>query len=145
ANPDVGNLGTPAGEQPMPLRPPRSLEEELDEAWNCAVDGDEAQAYARLLDLRDRYADRSEICLRLYCLLGVAPELDNRRTPCDFLVQGLRQTGGSGPCHEPYHREIDTNPQEAPTERFAELLRKTSQPGLLASFVQWRWSAAGRQ
>ena len=97
-----------------------------------------------MLDLQHRYPKRSEICLRLYSLLLVAPELDNRRTPCDFLVQGLCQTGGGGPCHELYRREIEDNPDEALTERFAELLHTTTQIGLLSTFVKWRWSTAGR-
>jgi hypothetical protein len=42
-----------------------------------------------------------------------------------------------------YRREIADNPGEALTERFAELMQTVAQPGLLASFVQWRWSAAG--
>jgi hypothetical protein len=142
---EAGNPGTPTSERRRPQSLPRSFEEELDEAWNWAVDGDEARAYARLLELRDRYPGRSDICLRLYSLLGVAPELDPRQTPCDFLAQGLRLTGGSGPCHELYHREIEDNPEEALTERFAELLNTVTQPGLLVTFVQWRWSAAGRQ
>jgi hypothetical protein len=133
----------PAEELPAPRPLPRSFEEELEEAWSWAVGGDEARAYSRLLELQSRYPERTEICLRLYCLLGVAPELDPRRTPCHFLVQGLRQTGGSGPCHELYRRAVEDNPAEALTEGFAELFHATTQPGLLATFVQWRWSAAG--
>jgi hypothetical protein len=139
--PETPEAATPAAEGPLP----RSLEEELDEAWTWAVDGDETRAYARLLELQDRYPERSEICLQLHCLLSVAPELAPLRTPCDFVVQGLRQTGGSGPCWELYRREIEDNPAEALTERFAELLHTTTEPTLLATFVQWRWSAAGRQ
>jgi hypothetical protein len=135
----------PTAECPTSQPPPRSLEEELDEAWNWAVDGDEARAYARLLDLQNQYPNRSEICLRLYSLLAVAPELDNQRIPGNFLVLGLRRAGGGGPCHELYRREIEDNPGEALTDRFTELLDTTTQPGLLAIFVRWRWSAAGKQ
>lgn len=130
---------------PTPRPRPPSFEEDLDEAWAWTIDGDEARAYARLLELQDRHPQRSEICLRLYCLLSAAPELDARRTPCELLVQGLRQTGGSGPCHELYQREVQEHPAEALGERFTALLDSTTQPGLLATFVQWRWSAAGRQ
>jgi hypothetical protein len=144
ASPDAGSTSTPAAEPPLPMPRLRSVEEELDEAWDWAVDGDEARAYARLLDLQNRYPQRSEICLRLHGLLSVAPELDTRRSPCDFLVQGLRQTGGSGPCHELYRREIEDDAAEALSERYAELLKIITQPGLLTTFVQWRFSAAGR-
>jgi hypothetical protein len=154
-SPPAGQSAPPAPEADHPSEPvserlqrpslPPSFEEELDEAWNWAVEGDEARAYARLLDLQLRYPSRSETCLRLHCLLSIAPELDPRRAPCDFLVQGLRLTGGSGPCHELYDREITDNPGEALTERFAGLMNTTTQPGLLATFVRWRWSAAGRQ
>lgn len=143
AAPEAGNPSTPVPERPKPQARPRSFEEELDEAWNWAIDGDEVRAYARLLDLRDRYPTRSETCVRLHSLLSVAPELDTRRTPCDYLVQGLRLTGGSGPCHELYCREIEDDPEEALTRRFGELVNATNQPGLLMTFVQWRWRAAG--
>jgi hypothetical protein len=144
ATPEAGdNTGTPVVDHPVPG--PRSLEEELDEAWDSAVDGDEARAYARLLELHDRHPERTDVCLRLYCLLSVAPGLDTRRPACVFLAQGLRQAGGSGPCHELYRREIETDPAEALTERFAGLLEAVTQPGLLATFVRWRWEAAGRQ
>jgi hypothetical protein len=144
APPKADLPATPVVDRPAPPAPPRSFERELDEAWNWAVNGDEARAYACLLDLQNRYPKRSEIYLRLYSLLLVAAELDNRRRPCDFLVQELRQTGGGGPCHELYRREIEDNPAEALTLRFGELLQATTQPGLLSIFVRWRWSAAGR-
>jgi hypothetical protein len=145
AAPEAGDdAATPVVDRPVPVPRPRSLAEQLDEAWDWAVDGGEARAYARLLELHDRHPERAEICPRLYCLLSVAPELDTRRTACDFLVQGLRQAGGSGPCHELYRRELEADPGEALTGRFAELLAAVSQPGLLATFVGWRWSAAGR-
>jgi hypothetical protein len=141
---EADNLRMPDLERPAPQPPLRTVEEELDDAWNWTVEGDETRAYAHLLGLLDRYPKRSEICARLYSLLLVAPELDNRRTPCDFLVQGLRQTGGGGPCHELYRREIEDRPDEALTDRFAELLKATTQPGLLQTFVRWRWAAASR-
>jgi hypothetical protein len=143
--PEADNPSTPVVERPTSPPPPRSLEDELDEAWNWAVDGDEARAYARLLELQNRYPNRSETCIRLYSLLTVAPELDNQRISCNFLVLGLRRAGGGDPCHELYRREIEDNPDEALTDRFAELLETTTQPGLLSTFVKWRWSAAGKQ
>jgi hypothetical protein len=133
----------PAAEQPTPRL--QSFEEELDAAWSAAIEGDEARAYARLLELQEWHPERSETYRRLYCLLDASPELDVPRAPCDFLAQGLCKSGGSGPCHELYRRAIEDHPDEALTERFAELLAATSQPGMLATFVQWRWSAAGRQ
>ena len=66
---DTANPDPPAVERPAP---PRTLEEELDDAWHYAVEGDEAGAYAHLLHLLDRYPNRSEICIRLYSLLAVA-------------------------------------------------------------------------
>jgi len=144
ATPKPSDPGTQSAEAALRAAP-RPFDEELDEAWNWAIDGDEARAFALLLELQTRYPDRTETYLRLYSLLSVAPELDTQRTPCDFLVQGLRRNQGSGPCQELYRREIEDNPGEALTERFAELLSTMTQPELIATFVRWRWSAAGRQ
>jgi hypothetical protein len=140
----VPDIGTPTAERPLPAPRPRSLQDELDDAWRWAEDGDEARAYARLLDLDDRHPGRTDIYLRLYCLLSAAPELDGRRTACDFLARGLRQSGGGGPCYDLYRHEIEANPGEALTGRFAELLGAITQLGLLTAFVEWRWGAAGR-
>jgi hypothetical protein len=123
----------------------RTLEDELDEAWDWAIDGEKERAYVRLLELLDRFP-RLEVCVRLYSLLRGFPELDATRAPCDFLVQGLYQSGGGGPCHELYRREIEDRPDEALSERFLQLLQKlngSTQPGVLTTIYQWRWSALG--
>lgn len=123
----------------------RSFEEELEEAWDHAIDGDEARAYSALLELQKRHPGRVEIALRLYCLLDALPELDGRRPPCDFLVQGLLSAADDVGLRVAYRREIETHPAEALSDRFDRLLGKTDQPGLLTTYVRWRWDAAGRQ
>lgn len=147
AEPPAPEIDDPAPvhrEHPAARPQPRSLADELDEAWSWAVAGDETRAYANLLTLYNLYPHNSTIRLRLYGLLSVAPELAPRRLPCDFLVEGLLLADGTGPGHELYRQEIEDHPEEALSDRFARLLARTSQPGLLATFVGWRWHAAGR-
>jgi hypothetical protein len=135
-----------AGAERLPSPPLRTLQDEFDESWDWAINGDKERAYAGLLQLLDRYP-RAEVCVRLYHLLRGYPELDAARAPCDFLVQGLCQGRGTGPCHELYRREIEDCPEEALSERFAQLLQKldaVAQPGVFAAIYQWRLSAAGQ-
>jgi hypothetical protein len=144
ANGQAHSADMPATER-SPSPPLRTLEDELDEAWDWAIDGAADRAYARLLELLDRNPRQSEICVRLYSLLRGFPELDAQRAPCDFLAQGVREAHGGGPCHELYRREIEQCPAEALSDRFNKLLQSlvgTAQPGLLSAIIEWRWTAA---
>jgi hypothetical protein len=139
---------TPPDEVPAPAPPrwhrPRDLDEELGNLWRLAREGQEAEAYRRLVQLSEQHPGQSAVCLRLYWLLTVAPELDGRRSPCDWLAQGLVASGLTGPLRELYREEVEDDPAEALSSRYARLLRCDVRPGLLADLVEWRWRAAVR-
>ncbi len=121
-----------------------SPEEKCAEIWRSAVNGDEADAYARLLALRGQHErGHPEICVRLYWLLTAQPQLDPERQPCDWLAEGLRASALSGPPAELYRRELVDNPREATSQRCTDSLSVNATPGALADFVEWRWRACG--
>jgi hypothetical protein len=132
----------PARDVPAPRVEETPWSGQLAEAWNLAVDGSPAEAYARLRALDDRQPGNPDVCARLYWLLWIEPELDSTRTRCDWLVAGLSNTGLSGPLRELYSREISADGHEALRERSIKLFDASASPGLLASFVEERWRAA---
>jgi hypothetical protein len=130
-------------EKTMPSRP-LHLDEELEELWSAAIGGSPAPAYERLAQLTQQYAGRAELYLRLYWLLVLWPDLDARRVPADWLVQGLRDTGLSGPLRELYREQVADIPAEALSERYEQLLSDSVPPALLADLIDWRIQAAAR-
>ncbi len=118
-------------------------EDELARLWERACAGEEREAYLAMRRMVDRPGSSAEICLRLYWLARVAPEVDPEQSPCHWLVQGLRSGGWYGPCREQYRREIERCPTEALTERFAGLLQMEAPLPVLAEWLAWRWRAAG--
>jgi hypothetical protein len=130
-------------EEVMPARAPRS-EDELEELWDSAIAGCPAPAYERLVQLTQQFTGRTELYQRLYWLLTLWPDLDARRVPADWLVQGLLATGLAGPLRELYREEVADNPAEALSERFERLLGDTVPSALLADLIDWRIQAAAR-
>ncbi len=123
---------------------PRGSADELDELWQLAVTGNPSPAYERLVQLQQQYSGRIEVYLRLYWLLTLSPELDSRRVPADWLVQGLLATGLAGSLRELYREEVADDPAEALGERYGRLLDSPVHAGLLADLIEWRFQAAGR-
>jgi len=121
-----------------------TLDEAADALWQRACAGEEAAAYRALTELHDQRPGHVGLCLRLYWLLTLTPGLDERRAPCDWLVQGLQANGFSGTLRELYRREIADQPAEAQQPRCAALLRLPWAAGQLADLAEWRWSAAAR-
>jgi len=117
--------------------------DDLDALWNRAVARD-TDAYRALVEMEARFSGRRDLCLRLYWLLVAWPELDAKRTACDWLARGLRIGGLSGPLAELYRRELADHPEEGLSERCAELLECEAEPAPLADLVEARWGAAGR-
>lgn len=112
--------------------------------WQRAVRGELPQAYRGLGELAERPDCAVESCVRLYWLLRIAPELDPTRSPCDWLVHGLRCGGWHHTGYELYRREVEHRPAEALTERFESLLEAQAPLFTIAEWLRWRWQAAGR-
>ena len=117
-------------------------DDELAQLWERACRGEAQEAYLAMRRLVDRPGNPSEVCLRLYWLARIAPEVDPQQPPCHWLAQGLRCGGWHGPCRDLYQREIQRCPSEALSERFAGLLQTEAPLSVLAEWLDWRWRAA---
>jgi hypothetical protein len=126
-----------AGRASRPANEPYAL-------WQLAIAGDEAGAYRRLRELDDSQPGRTEVCLPLYWLLVLNPDLDPQRAPCDWLVHGLAANRFTGPLRELYRREIADDPAEGTSVRCGRLLALELAPAAVADLLEWRWQAAGR-
>lgn len=131
-------------EENLEARRMRSLDEEGDELWEKAIAGRPNDAYERLAQMTQQYAGRTELYLRLYWLRALFPEVDARRVPSDWLVQGLLATGFAGPLRELYREEMANDPAEALAERYERLLDAPMSAALLADLIEWRFHAAVR-
>lgn len=134
---------TSLDESPLPeFEHAPSIEQELIDLWEQATSGDEWSAYGKLVRLHDMHPGHVDICLRLYWLLSISPHLDERRSPLDWLVAGLKESNLAGPLRELYRREIVAEPGEALSHRFTDLLTRHATPSTAADLLQWRWQAA---
>ena len=131
-------------EEEVVVRRRRQSDEDLDELWQEAIAGHPTAAYERLVQLTQQYAGRTELYLRLYWLRTLFPEVDERRVPADWLVQGLLATGLSGSLRELYRQEISNNPEEALSKRYKRLLETPLSIEFLADSIEWRFQAAAR-
>jgi hypothetical protein len=142
--PALGDAATaPEPQWPRQAPAPR-LEDELDALWEAAVAGKPADAYRRLVQLSYQHEGKTDLYLRLYWLLTLAPEVGGRDVPADWLARGLLATGLAGPLRELYRQEVEAAPAEAFTDRFASLLAAPAAPGLLVDLAEWRFKAALR-
>ena len=131
-------------------RPAQIKTNQLAELWQQALAGQQVAAYEGLVRLVSEPAAISDaaastagqLYARLYWLLTIYPELDGSRTPCDWLVSGLKTTRLLGPLSELYRREIVANPYEALTPRCTELLSADGAARGLSELLGWRWQAA---
>jgi hypothetical protein len=123
---------------------PRRRSDEMDELWETAIAGRPAAAYLRLTQLTQQYAGRVELYQRLYWLLTLWPDLDSRRVPADWLVQGMLATDWAGPLRELYREEVNNDSAEAFSERYEKLLDSPSSASLLAELMERRFQAAAR-
>lgn len=126
---------------PTPLPRPA---EELEELWESALAGRPAAAYERLMQRTQQHAGRTELYQRLYWLLTLWPDLDARRVPADWLVQGLHATGLDGTLLELYREQVADDPAEVLSERYKQLLNSPAPAGRLADLFEWRFQAAAR-
>jgi hypothetical protein len=108
----------------------------------CA--GQEAVAYAQLRDLEERQPANPDLCLRLYWLLALLPELDPGQTPVAWLTRGLLANRSSSPLWELYRRELDANPEEALSDRCGRLVGGAMPGRSLTDILELRWRAAAK-
>ena len=78
-----------------------------------ACNGEEPEAYARLLELEHIRPGCRQVHVRLYWLLKLRPDLDRERSSRDWLTAGLAVARLTGPLKELYRREIVADPAEA--------------------------------
>lgn len=132
----------PAAKEEIPLATERPPRDELDELWDAAIAGRPAGAYEYLAQRIQQQAGKVEFYQRLYWLRTLWPDLDARRAPADWLVEGLLTTGLAGPLRELYREEVTDHPAEALSERYERLLDAPITAALLADLIEWRFRAA---
>lgn len=143
--PALPSAERPAETAPRPAAPRTpSRDEQLDECWRWAIEGDAERAYRRLCELHTQAPQLADACLRLYWLLSIDPRLDRERLPADWLATGLMASGLSGPLGELYRRELAANPAEAQTTRSIALVEAPAADGHLIDLVVCRWNALAR-
>lgn len=127
---------------PVVQTPVFDLHRDLQEAWELACSGKEAEAYERLRRVHETKPDESDVYLRLYWLLALMPEIDANRTPLDWLLTGVRHTGLGGPLRELLRRELAESPGLSLSESCTQLLRGNARPSALIDLIEIRWRAA---
>lgn len=135
---------SPAEEAPALERRGPDLLEQMQTQWELACRGQESEAYSGLRALYEQHPTCDELCMRLYWLLTLAPEVDSLRKPCDWLVAGLRANNLTGPLRELYRRELADTPGVAGTEAGAELFVHVAGTPVMFDLAGWRWLAAAR-
>jgi hypothetical protein len=118
----------------------------LSEIWELAMEGDEAAAYAFLLERRYQVGrdEQGQLHARLYWLLTMNRGLDSARVPCDWLAAGLRLSRLSGPLLELYRRELAASPDEAASVRCGSLAEGSPHVRGLVQLLTWRWRGCAR-
>lgn len=148
ANASSGDSPAAVHEADSAPRPaaPRALsrEEQLDECWRWAIEGDAERAYRGLCELHAQAPHLTDACLRIYWLLAIDPRLDRERSPADWLAAGLQASRLAGPLRELYRRELAANPAEAQTARSIALVDAPAADGHLVDLVVCRWNAVAR-
>lgn len=136
------------GETPREERSPRisraSREQLIETFWNEACAGDVATAYRRLVELHQERPGDEELCVRLYWLRRLAPEVDSVREAVSWLAEGLARSGLRGRLLELYTAHLDEDPDEALSDRCSRLLDLPGPLGSVYTLVIWRWRAAAR-
>lgn len=122
-----------------PARP--DLNDQLDEYWELARQGELQRAYDKIRALEQQHLGDTDLCHRLFWLLKVAPELDPQRSPSAWLLHGIHHAGGHSSLLHLYRREIIAQPAEAVSESCQQVLQKLHAPGAIRDLIDWRWQA----
>lgn len=87
-----------------------NFDELIETAWKAACDGDTSRGYRELRMLLEQQPGNEEICLRLYWLSYLYPELAADLVRTHWLVECLRQNNLRGRTWELYQHELKRNP-----------------------------------
>jgi hypothetical protein len=116
----------------------------VEECWQQARRGQEAEAYRELEQLVMRQPGNPATYARLYWLLWTRPDLDSSRRPSDWLYLGLEAEPRVGKLTELLLEEVADRPEEALSESFWRLLARSRPRGMLETLLECRWAAADR-
>ncbi len=128
---------------PIPVPAAVAPADNLNDVWELAVEGNVREAYRRLCAFEQR-TPCEDVYLRLYWLLTAAPACEPHRQAVSWLATGLVADPASAALWELYRREMDVRPEEALSQRAAELMRLKCLPETLTALLGRRWRAAGR-
>lgn len=123
---------------------PRHREENSESLWHRAIEGDEEGAYCGLKELLERNRRESDIYTRLYWLLVLSPDLDERREPADWLAEGIRHTSRPFQLLELYRAEVNLRTVEAVSARCNRLISADLECDVLCTLLQLRWNGLYR-
>lgn len=118
------------------------IDEVLDAAWKSACEGDVAGAYRQLTALHEQDRGHPDVCLRLYWLLRLSPELDTQKQCSDWLVETLRRNHLQGQAWYVYCAEMKRHPELIDSVGNATLRNTEAGSRQLFEFLSLRWRAA---
>lgn len=121
----------------------------VEELWEAAIVGNEAEAYAGLVQLCGESPGDPTLPLRLYWLLAFTPTLDRHHTRHHWLAEALIRSRFSGSAVELYRRELEVDPEGALDNAFepgpyVRILSADGPTATVLGVARWRVSAAGR-
>jgi hypothetical protein len=134
---DNKTMSAPASRLGEPAESP------VDVAWKLARKGQPGEAYRHLRELEQRQPGNEELCLRLYWLLVLYPNLDPSCDRRAWLVAGLPAAGLAGRLLELYGRELEGDPSESRHPRCRSLLQQPAPLGQRAAFAMRCWAYLG--
>ncbi len=143
----------PAADDPLPsaLSEPKAAADEVslttiddavEEVWRSARSADRHDVYARLSALARQGADDEELCLRLYWLLSLWPEMEPERSPAEWLVRGFGSGRPVPRLLELYARWLAKHPEEALGDRCTRLVESKLPAAVTQDLAEPRWRAA---
>ncbi len=120
--------------------PPRAALSEWEAAWDQARLGHFEASYLALQKVAQRHPGDEELCLRLFWILKLQPDLDPRK-PVSWLAAGLRNTGLRGRLYQLYLYELEHDPQMALVEGTEDLLNLPDSADRLGQLLSKRVQA----
>lgn len=110
-----------------------------DEAWLAAENDDLAGAYARLRALHAEQPDDEHLCVRLYWIARLAPQIDPTVPRLEWLRQAIRHGHRGGMAATLYAREVERYPQEIASTSLDDLFGPAVPLGEMLGIMAARW------